>query len=94
MRAQTAGGAAKQSLSIAQQQQTMVQVTVPPGVVPGQTIAVQSSAGLVQATVPPSCGPGSTFVVSVAAGQAPISASEVELAVGGEARAPSRSSSF
>lgn len=46
-------------------QQQMVQVTVPPGVVPGQTIAVQSSVGVVQATVPAGAFPGTTFLISV-----------------------------
>merc|ERR550514_2586292 len=49
-------------------QPQMVQVTVPPGVFPGQTIAVQSSVGVVQAQVPANATPGSTFLISVGGG--------------------------
>ena len=53
-------------------QQMMVQVTVPPGVMPGQVIAVQSPAGLVQAQVPMGMGPGSTFIISATPTPAPV----------------------
>ena len=54
--------------AVARQSQTMMQVTVPPNVVAGQVIAVNTPAGqLLQVIVPSNLKAGDTFLVSVGA---------------------------
>lgn len=44
----------------------MIQVAVPEGSGPGQTLHVQTPQGVIAATVPAGCKPGSTFGIAVA----------------------------
>lgn len=50
-----------------------MQVTVPPGVGPGEALQVSTPAGIMQVTVPDGCGPGAAFemLVPAAAATAP-----------------------
>ena len=44
-------------------------VTVPQGVVSGQTVQLQTPAGMVKVTVPPNMSPGMTFQIQLGAQQ-------------------------
>lgn len=67
-------------MQVAPQMQQM-QVTVPPGVMPGQAFVIQTPVGQMQVTVPPGGVPGMPMMVMVPAAVQPTMAAPVPMAM-------------